>query len=93
MKTEDEKTDLIHKEKIIKHDKVFPSELNRPVLPDTQEEKEFWQMSRRAGARTAFIFILVTILLYFFLLNNHVDLHKSNQVDNTDLSDIKFYTK
>jgi len=94
MNEEDEKkSEYLFKEKIIKHEKVLSSEKNRPVLPNTHEEHNYWKMSRRAGARTAFVFVIAIIVLYFVLLNNHIELHQSNPVDNSYLSELKDKTK
>ena len=89
----EEDPEYLFEEKIIKHENVFASENNRPVLPNTKEENNYWIMSRRAGARTAFVFVIATIIIYFVLLNNHIELHQSNPVDNSYLSDLKIKTK
>jgi len=74
---------------VITHFPLQAVETVRPVLPEQEEEKEKWQMSFKAGQRTAFVFLIISLMCFFILLVNHSRLKVSNPVHNLQLKQLK----
>lgn len=78
---------------IIIHEDVRASELNRPVLPETEGKQKQWELSKQAGLRAAFLCALACVVVFFILIINHKRLQESNPVDNIMLDDLKAQAK
>ena len=74
---------------IITHNPPLAADNHRPVLPGTNEERVNFFMSREMFKWAFFIAGCFSLIMYFFMLVNHIRILHSNPVDSQQLIDLK----
>ena len=74
---------------IITHEEVRAVELSRPVLPGSNEERKSWALAWFTARRLMLLLALGGLAFYFFLLNNHITLHRSYPVNFPEIDERK----